>query len=130
VAAGTEAPSPAASGTGEAPVESPPARPEPPNYVETAEWVDTEEGPTLVVTPTAAARAAQGSYQAGMDGWDQLEALMPDLAANPARGRLRYQYICHQQFATVKEPDKPTWDLELDRPDVDYAATVQASCNP
>jgi hypothetical protein len=83
-----------------------------------------------VVSPTDAARQAVGSYAAGDEGWRQLEALLPDLAEHESRDRLRHQYICHQQFATVKEPDKPTWDLELDRPDVGYAETVKARCNP
>jgi hypothetical protein len=102
----------------------------PPLYVEEAHWAQTEEGPTLVVTPTDAARQAAGSHSAGVDGWEQLLDTVPGLAEHPARERLRLQFICHQQFATIAEPDKATWDLEADRPDVDYAATVTAHCNP
>jgi hypothetical protein len=65
-----------------------------------------------------------------VDGWEQLISAYPDPRLDQAQTRLRHQYICHQQFATIKEPDKPTWDLEMDRPDVGYAATVRASCNP
>jgi hypothetical protein len=102
----------------------------PPNYIAAAHWEETDEGPTLVVTPTAAARAAVGSFAAGAAGWSQLEAVVPGLADHPRRTRLRDQHICHQQFATIEEPDKATWDLEADRPDVGYPATVQAKCNP
>jgi hypothetical protein len=102
----------------------------PPEYIAEAHWEETDEGPALVVTPTEAARAAAGSYQAGDDGWKQLVARYPDPRLEEAASRLRYQYICHQQFATIEEPDKPTWDLELNRPDAGYPETVAARCNP
>lgn len=102
----------------------------PPDYIIEAHWEDAAEGPTLVVTPSEAARAAVGSFQAGVDGWDQLVSRYPDPRLDEAASRMRYQYICHQQFATIDEPDKPTWDLELDRPDVGYTETVAARCNP
>jgi hypothetical protein len=107
----------------------PATRPQP-AYIAEAHWEETEEGPTLVVTPTDEARAAKGSWLAGSAGWDQPEAAVDGLAQHPGRVHLRHQYICHQQFATIEAPDKPTWDLEADRPDVGYAATVEAKCNP
>jgi Protein of unknown function (DUF2599) len=42
------------------------------------------------------------------------------------RHSLRNQLRCHAVFV----PDKPTWDLESWRPDVGYAKTVLAECNP
>jgi hypothetical protein len=102
----------------------------PPDYIAQAHWAETEDGPTLIVTPTDAARAAIGSWTAGEFGWIQLEALVAGLAEHPARDSLRHQFICHQQFATIENPDKPTWDLEANRPDVGYLATVEAHCNP
>jgi hypothetical protein len=65
-----------------------------------------------------------------VEGWAQLEARYPDPRLTEGRERLRDQYICHQQFATFAEPDKPSWELELNRPDVGYLATVKALCNP
>jgi hypothetical protein len=110
------------------PVDASPS--EPPDYIVEAHWEETAEGPTLVVTPTEAARAAAGSYEAGREGWEQLVSRFPDPRLDEAAARLRDQYICHQQFATIDEPDKPTWDLELNRPDVGYLETAKALCNP
>jgi hypothetical protein len=43
---------------------------------------------------------------------------------------MRDQFRCHVEFARIAEPDKPSWNLELWRPDVGYLATVLAQCNP
>jgi len=40
------------------------------------------------------------------------------------------QYICHQQVVAVREPKKPTWNLDEWRRDSTYAKTVAAQCNP
>jgi hypothetical protein len=101
-----------------------------PVYIAEAHWADGEDGPTLVVVPSDAAREARGSSTAGEAGWLQLESLVDGLAEHPAKDRLRHQYICHQQFASIAEPDKATWELEVERPDVGYPATVAARCNP
>lgn len=42
------------------------------------------------------------------------------------RSGMRDQYMCHRNFAKDKVP----WNLEPDRPDVGYARTVAARCNP
>jgi hypothetical protein len=101
-----------------------------PGFIADARWVENSKGWTLEVTPTAQARAAKGDYEAGVRGWDELEAHYPDERLVTYRETLRNQYICHQQFATIAEPDKPTWNLELWRQDVPYALVVVAACNP
>jgi hypothetical protein len=42
------------------------------------------------------------------------------------RRSLLAQLRCHADFA----PHKPSWDVEAWRPDVGYARTVFAECNP
>ncbi|WP_146243172.1 DUF2599 domain-containing protein [Curtobacterium sp. MCPF17_031] len=52
-----------------------------------------------------------------------------------ARARLdfantRDQFYCHYDGVRIIEPNKPSWNLERSRPNVGYAKTVAASCNP
>ncbi len=42
------------------------------------------------------------------------------------RSGMRDQFMCHRNFAPKKVP----WNLEPNRPDVGYAQTVTAGCNP
>lgn len=42
------------------------------------------------------------------------------------RSGMKDQYMCHRNFA----PNKVPWNLEPTRPDVGYAKTVAARCNP
>jgi hypothetical protein len=42
---------------------------------------------------------------------------------------MRDQLICHEQWVAIWSPSKSTWNLDEWRPDVSYAATVNAKCN-
>ena len=100
---------------------------------------------TLEVVPTAWARAQAGGFLPGAFGWNEVMAKFKNTAKyvynritnKPVTpqitrgirfnlGGLRDQRICHQQFAFFKA----TWNLDEIRPDVSYAATVAAACNP
>lgn len=83
-------------------------------------------GWTLMVSPTGWARAQAGGYWPGSAGWDELYAKYRYRGLNTNLGGMRDQYICHQQFAAWKS----TWNLDEWRPDVSYASTVAAACNP
>ncbi|AAT90068.1 conserved hypothetical protein [Leifsonia xyli subsp. xyli str. CTCB07] len=41
-----------------------------------------------------------------------------------------YQFICHWDIVRYRAPNKVSWNLDKNRPNVGYAATVAAQCNP
>jgi hypothetical protein len=98
--------------------------------IQDAVWVDGHKGWILRVTPTAYARAQKGSYETGEADWAELAAAYPSDRISANAESLKNQLICHQQFATVADPTKPTWDLEAWRPPYSYIDTVAAECNP
>lgn len=92
-----------------------------------AEWLHPPEGYRLTVRPSrygrlhAAAdpsRALREALHAARPTPLQLTAHQHDSLLNQLR--------CHAVFAGLK----PRWNLETWRPDVGYAATVAALCNP
>lgn len=80
----------------------------------------------LRVYPTDIGRTATGAA-ARTGAWREVVA-----AASPAAdtAAMSDQFSCHWDFARIAEPHKSSWNLEAWRPDVGYAATVQAECNP
>lgn len=100
-------------------------------YIKSATWIEKKAGFTLEVTPTAWARK-QHSHGAGEDGWDELYAKYKNQGRGIRKNRqgLRDQYICHQEWVTIWEQDKPTWNLDEWRPHVGYPRTVAMACNP
>ena len=100
------------------------------NLVSSASWHwvndSTYKGYSLHVVPTGWARANGGGYVPGAAGWDELYSKYKSRGLNTNLGGMRDQYICHAQFAFLKD----TWNLDEARPDVSYAATVAAQCNP
>jgi hypothetical protein len=98
--------------------------------IEKVEWVQGHKGWVLKVTPTQYARDQGGSFDTGEADWRELEANYPSSMLTDNAESLKNQLICHQQFATVAQPDKPTWDLEAWRPPFSYLDTVAAQCNP
>lgn len=95
--------------------------------VSSARWVHEPEGYRLRVRPSIAGR--NHAWQAVGQALSQaLGAARPTPVrlSGAVRSSLREQLRCHAVFA----PRKPTWDLEAWRPDVGYAATVRARCNP
>jgi hypothetical protein len=100
------------------------------DLISSARWVLHDEGWTLEVTPTWWARANAGGYLPGANGWDELYAKYHNLGLCCNLTGMRDQYICHQQIVAVRDPNKPTWNIDEWRPDVGYPETVNASCNP
>ncbi|WP_165368025.1 DUF2599 domain-containing protein [Phytoactinopolyspora endophytica] len=94
-------------------------------YIDEVGWIPDQNGQRLAVYPTD-----HGRYEAPAsewpDAWDEVVRMEPD-ADHP---HMRDQFRCHVEFARIAEVDKPSWNLELWRPDVGYLATVLASCNP
>ncbi|WP_156188169.1 DUF2599 domain-containing protein [Arsenicicoccus sp. oral taxon 190] len=87
--------------------------------VDHAAWVRRAGTRSLALTPSWAARTWGDSASALVPA---LRGEFPELARPGMVDQLR----CHVAFA----PRKPVWHLEPDRPDVGYAATVAAACNP
>lgn len=89
-------------------------------------WLTGNPGWTFEVTPTTWARVNGGGYLVGVAGWDELYDKYKNRGLDTNLGSMRNQFICHQQLAFYKS----TYNLDEWRPDVGYAATVAAECNP
>lgn len=107
-----------------APAASPPLYSGPP-LIDHTQWTSNSRGRTLRVYPTASGRTAAGDL-ARTSAWQEVLRTAP--LADTAS--MRDQFYCHWDFARLVEPAKTSWNLEAWRPDVGYAATVQAECNP
>ncbi|RBO93884.1 DUF2599 domain-containing protein [Nocardia puris] len=93
--------------------------------IEGVEWTDGVDGARLMVYPSQAGRRT--TYPGSDErAWQEVLVLSPR-ASTPG---MRDQFICHWDWARLAQPNKPSWNLEPWRPDVGYAATVQAACNP
>ncbi|GAA4534279.1 DUF2599 domain-containing protein [Amycolatopsis samaneae] len=88
-------------------------------------WLPDPKGPRLAVFPTEYGRR-QAPASARLDAWAEVVKLAPSVNHN----NMRDQFLCHYDFARIGAPDKPSWNLEQWRPDVGYARTVLARCNP
>jgi hypothetical protein len=103
-----------------------PATPDcPPPYVAGGTWSLDEYGPVLEIAPTDCGRKVVGAEIDSLI----LEAIKkfggnPRLTAN-LFGAIN-QLECHAKLF----PDKPTWNIEPDRPYVGLADTEAAECNP
>ncbi len=100
------------------------------DLISSASWVHYSEGWTLQVKPTTWARANAGSYLVGTYDWNELYSKYKNKGLNTNLDGMRDQLICHQQVVAVVSPRKATWNLDEWRPNVSYAQTVNASCNP
>ncbi|MFR9749469.1 DUF2599 domain-containing protein [Nocardia sp. 004] len=88
-------------------------------------WVDTIDGPRLLVFPTPAGR--QTTFPGAAErAWQEIRAE----STNADTPGMRDQFICHWAWARLVQPNKPSWNLEPWRPAVGYPATVEAGCNP
>jgi hypothetical protein len=96
------------------------------DLIANAHWGWRDGGWTLFVSPTGWARANGGGYAVGVAGWNELYSKYKNAGLNTNLGGMKDQFICHQQFAFYKS----TYNLDEWRPDVSYAATVAAGCNP
>lgn len=92
-----------------------------------AVWSHPSEGYRLHVTPSAAGRrqAAQEPQRALRQALARSRPY-PVPVRGQVLGSLLNQLKCHAEFAATK----PRWNLEAWRPDVGYARTVAALCNP
>ncbi|MCF8589628.1 DUF2599 domain-containing protein [Gordonia liuliyuniae] len=97
----------------------------PPPYIEGADWVDTEVGPSLQVRPTRNGRDVSGGT-AGDEAWGEVLALHLD-ADSPG---MRAQFDCHWTFARLVDPEKTSWNLEPRRPVVSESEMISTRCNP
>lgn len=96
------------------------------NLIASAKWRYRGKGWTLMVSPTKWARVNAPGYAVGVAGWNELYKKYKNKGLNKNLGGMKKQYICHQQFAFWKT----TWNLDEWRPNVSYAQTVNAKCNP
>ncbi|WP_066165083.1 DUF2599 domain-containing protein [Gordonia hydrophobica] len=97
----------------------------PPPYIASATWVQTEVGPSLQIAPTRNGRNVS-SPTAGDEAWTEVLKLDPSADA-PG---MKEQFQCHWTFARLVQPDKPTWNLEPDRPVVSPDEMISTRCNP
>ena len=96
-----------------------------PPYVDHVDWVQTQVGPSLQIYPTPSGR--QTTSDDGADvAWSEVLALAPN-ADTPG---MRAQFDCHWTFARVLAPNKPSWNIEPDRPVVSWQDMVSSRCNP
>ncbi|AUH67085.1 MULTISPECIES: DUF2599 domain-containing protein [Gordonia] len=97
----------------------------PPPYIASADWVQTEVGPSLQIAPTPNGRRVQ-SPTAGDEAWREVLRLDPG-ADTPG---MKAQFDCHWTFARIVQPDKPTWNIEPNRPVVSPEEMISSRCNP
>ncbi|MFT3716802.1 MAG: DUF2599 domain-containing protein [Gordonia sp. (in: high G+C Gram-positive bacteria)] len=97
----------------------------PPPYIDHADWVDTEVGPSLQIAPTDNGRRVSGDGTED-EAWSEVLRIAPD-ADTPG---MKAQFDCHWTFARIVEPDKATWNIEPGRPVVTDQEMIAARCNP
>ncbi|SFW53752.1 DUF2599 domain-containing protein [Luteibacter sp. UNCMF366Tsu5.1] len=95
-------------------------------FVVSGKWHIDEYGPVLEVTPTPCGRRVSEDLTK-RDSLDMevIEKFSGNLNWRNTRGMIN-QLDCH----LINFPQKPTWNLEPDRPYVGYADTWAAECNP
>ncbi|MGV9669401.1 DUF2599 domain-containing protein [Gordonia sp. NPDC003504] len=96
-----------------------------PPYVDHVEWVSTAVGPSLQIHPTVSGRKTYSDDGADV-AWAEVLKLAPD-ADTPG---MRAQFDCHWTYARLVAPDKPSWNIEPQRPVVDEQQMVATRCNP
>ncbi|NDL58432.1 DUF2599 domain-containing protein [Phytoactinopolyspora mesophila] len=94
-------------------------------FIDRVEWIPDPNGRRLAVYPTGYAR-----YDAPASEWPSAWAEVIRLEPEADHVNMRDQFRCHVEFARIAEPEKPSWNLELWRPDAGYLATVLTQCNP
>ena len=96
-------------------------RNKPPVYIASISEVEEMEGLVYRVRPTKAGRLAD--WEGMQQAWRQaVRQGVPD------RAHLRQQFLCHP--LSIVGRGKPTWDLEVWRPEVGLERTMLAACNP
>ncbi|AMW21630.1 DUF2599 domain-containing protein [Mycobacteroides chelonae] len=95
-----------------------------PVLIDHVSWGATSLGRTLRVYPTPLGRTYEAPDGADI-AWSEVLALAPD-AQTPG---MRMQFDCHW-YGRVFIPNKPSWNLEPWRPQVDEALMTVSQCNP
>ncbi|MFT8181048.1 DUF2599 domain-containing protein [Mycobacteroides chelonae] len=95
-----------------------------PVLIDHVSWGATSFGRTLRVYPTPLGRTYEAPDGADI-AWAEVLALAPD-AQSPG---MRMQFDCHW-YGRVFIPNKPSWNLEPWRPQVDEALMTVSQCNP
>lgn len=90
-------------------------------YVSKVQW----DGDTLRVYPTLAGRVSVGPF-AGYIAWREVTNLAPEADT----GGMKDQFFCHWDAVKFRAPRKPSWNLDMSRPDVSYIETIRSYCNP
>ncbi|MGC4934322.1 DUF2599 domain-containing protein [Gordonia sp. DT30] len=96
-----------------------------PPYVDHVEWVQTQVGPSLQIYPTPSGRKTTSTDGADV-AWSEVLAF----ARNADTPGMRAQFDCHWTYARLVDPDKPSWNIEPDRPVVSQQEMVATRCNP
>lgn len=84
--------------------------------------------PSLRVYPSQVGRTA--SRRLGMAAADAAWAEVLALSPEADTAGMRAQFICHWQYAEIRQPGKPSWNLEPWRPVVDDSEMLASGCNP
>lgn len=112
-------------GAGEANYGGPPSSP---RLVDHTEWAQWGSLPSLRVYPSQVGRTA--SRRLGMAAADAAWAEVLALSPEADTAGMRAQFICHWQYAEIRQPGKPSWNLEPWRPVVDDSEMLASGCNP
>ncbi|UZF57371.1 DUF2599 domain-containing protein [Gordonia polyisoprenivorans] len=96
-----------------------------PPYIDHVQWVQTQVGPSLQIYPTPSGRKTTSDNGADV-AWAEVLALAPN-ADTPG---MRAQFDCHWTYARIVASDKPSWNIEPDRPVVSQQEMINTMCNP
>ncbi|WHY15765.1 DUF2599 domain-containing protein [Peribacillus frigoritolerans] len=99
-------------------------------YFNSGSWITRDGMVSLSMNHKPYLTGAAGDFESitrKLDSWDKLYAKHSGSSKWKNTGGMKDQYNCH--FDTIGSYKNP-WNLEPSRPDVSYAATIAAACNP